>query len=196
MKLAHCTLENDQVRLEPLGHQHAEALIKVINDGELWKLFVTTVPSPEDIPTFIDRAMAEFERGESLAFATIDKASGQLAGSTRFMKIAHIHQRAEIGFTFLGEQWQRSFINTNAKYLMLSHAFECWGLNRVELLTDFLNTRSRRAIERLGAHQEGVLRSHMVMRDGRLRDSVIFSITRQDWPGVKQNLQHLLQQHV
>lgn len=127
--------------------------------------------------------------GEGLTFATIDKSSnGKIAGSTRFMKADLPNKRIEIGFTFLGKTWQRSRINTEAKLLMLSHAFETLNLNRVELLTDYLNSNSRRAILRLGAKEEGILRSHMVMPDGRVRDSVLYSITKNDWPGVKQNL--------
>jgi RimJ/RimL family protein N-acetyltransferase len=123
-----------------------------------------------------------------LAFATIDKASGRIAGSTRFRNIELPHRRVEIGFTFLARSFQRTHVNTEAKLLMLRHAFEVWGVNRVELLTDFLNDKSRAAIARIGAKQEGILRSHMVMRDGRIRDSVIFGITAGEWPEVRASL--------
>lgn len=163
-------------------------LREAIADGELWKLFVTLVPNPDEVDAFLSTAEREHERGETLAFATIDKATARVAGSTRFMRASLANRRIEIGFTFLGKTWQRTAINTEAKLLMLTHAFETLGLNRVEFLTDYLNFASRNAILRLGAKQEGILRSHMIMRDGRVRDSVLFSIVRSDWPGVEQHL--------
>jgi RimJ/RimL family protein N-acetyltransferase len=126
-----------------------------------------------------------FTAGRELAFAIIDRPSGRVAGRTRFRCFEAAHCRVEIGFTFLGRSWQRTHINTQAKYAMLEYAFERWGLNRVELLTDVLNTPSRNAIVRIGATEEGVLNAHMVMRDGRIRDSVIYGITVGDWPAVK-----------
>lgn len=185
-------LEGRSVRLEPLAMAHAAGLAGAVADGALWELPVTLVPRPDEIDQFIADAEAEHQRGEGLAFATIDRASGTVAGSTRFMKANVPHRRVEIGFTFLGASHQRTALNTEAKYLMLTHAFETLGMNRVELLTDRLNTRSRRAILRLGAQKEGVLRSHMVMRDGRIRDSVVYSITRAEWPEVKANLLRLM----
>lgn len=189
MRIEPVVLEGSHVRLEPLNVDHKEGLSRAISDGELWKLFVTIVPHPNDIDQFLSNAKNAHERGDGLAFATIDKsANGQVAGSTRFMKADLPNKRIEIGFTFLGKTWQRSRINTEAKLLMLAHAFESLGLNRVELLTDYLNDASRRAILRLGAKEEGILRNHMVMPDGRERDSVLYSIVKSDWPGVKQNL--------
>lgn len=183
------TLEGQRVRLEPLTQSaHAKGLADAIEDGALWTLPVTVVPHPQDLGMFFEDAEAAFRAGRELAFATIDKATGRIAGSTRFRCIETRHRRAEIGFTFLAQSWQRTHINTEAKYLMLRHAFEEWELNRVELLTDVLNMKSRNAIARIGATEEGVLRSHMVMRDGRIRDSVIFSITRSEWPAVKSRL--------
>jgi RimJ/RimL family protein N-acetyltransferase len=183
------TLEGERVRLEPLMQSaHAKGLADAIEDGALWTLPVTVVPHPRDVGVFFEDAEAAFRAGRELAFATIDKSTGRIAGSTRFRCIEMRHRRAEIGFTFLAQSWQRTHINTHAKYLMLEHAFEEWGLNRVELLTDVLNMTSRNAIARIGATEEGVLRSHMVMRDGRIRDSVIFSITRSEWPSVKNRL--------
>lgn len=182
------TLEGEHVRLEPLSRSHHAGLCRAIEDGELWTLHVTLVPHPRDVPQFIEQALAAQARGEELAFATIDRASGAVAGSTRFMKANLANKRVEIGFTFLAGSFQRTSINTEAKLLMLTHAFERLGLNRVEFLTDLLNTRSRAAIARLGASQEGVLRQHMVMRDGRVRDSVIFSITASEWPELKLRL--------
>jgi RimJ/RimL family protein N-acetyltransferase len=188
MPLAKATLEGRCVRLEPLEEAHRSGLCEAIADGELWKLFVTLVPHPDEIEQFLSDAEAEHRRGEGVTFATIDTASSRVVGSTRFMKANFPHKRIEIGFTFLGKSWQRTAINTEAKLLMLTHAFETLGLNRVELLTDYLNFDSRKAILRLGAREEGILRSHMVMRDGRVRDSVLYSIVADEWPGVRQNL--------
>ena len=186
------TLEGEWVRLEPIGPHHEAGLCRAIRDGELWTLFYTMVPHPDRVSAFIEDARRAHATGEGLSFATIDRRSGAVAGSTRFLHANLAYRRVEIGFTFLGASWQRTPINTEAKRLMLAHAFDTLGLNRVEFLTDFLNPTSRRAILRLGAKEEGVLRSHMVMGDGRVRDSVIYSITRPEWPGVAQHLDELL----
>ena len=186
-------LEGNHVRLEPLDECHKDGICRAISDGELWNIFVTIVPHPDDIDQFLANAKSANERGEGLTFATIDKRSnGQVAGSTRFMAANLPNKVVEIGFTFLGKSWQRSPINTEAKLLMLTHAFETLGMNRVELRTDYLNTASRQAILRLGAKEEGILRNHMVMADGRIRDTVVFSILKNEWPGVKQNLNYKL----
>ncbi|MBI3899674.1 MAG: GNAT family N-acetyltransferase [Gammaproteobacteria bacterium] len=192
MKIEKIVLEGETVRLEPLALRHAPGLAKAIADGELWKISVTVVPHPDDLSHFFDAAESAFINGRELAFAVIDKASDAIAGSTRFRCIECAHRRVEIGFTFLGKSWQRTHVNTEAKYLMLRHAFESWQCNRVELLTDVLNTSSRNAIVRIGAKEEGIVRSHMVMRDGRVRDSVMFSIVRSEWPVVKQALEQSL----
>lgn len=193
MSIEPVVLEGQHVRLEPLDTSHKEGLCQAISDGELWKIFVTLVPHPDDIDQFFYNAKSAQERGEGLAFATIDKSgNSQIAGSTRFMNANMPNKRVEIGFTFLGKTWQRSRLNTEAKLLMLTHAFETLGLNRVELMTDYLNTTSRQAILRLGAKEEGVLRNHSIMPDGRERDSVVFSIVKNEWPGVKQNLEYKL----
>jgi len=181
-------LQNAKVRLEPLAPSHLPGLAAAIEDGALWQLPVTVVPHPKDLPQFFDFAEAQFEAGLELAFATIDQASGKVVGSTRYRCFEPTHKRVEIGFTFISQSWQRSYINTEAKYLMLQHAFEDLNLNRVELLTDVLNTKSRAAIERLGAKAEGIVRSHMVMRDGRVRDSALYSIVASEWPAVKAKL--------
>lgn len=185
-------LKGKHVRLEPLSENHKGGLCRAISDGELWNLFVTLVPHVKDIDAFFSSALAAHQSGDGLTFATIDEATNEVAGSTRFMKANPPYKRVEIGFTFLGKSFQKTRINTEAKLLMLSHAFETLGLNRVELLTDYLNNTSRNAILRLGAKQEGVLRNHMVMPDGRIRDSVLFSIIANEWPGIKQNLEHKL----
>ena len=189
MSIEPVVLEGKYVRLEPLSDGHREGLCQAISDGELWNLFVTIVPHPDDIEQFLANAKKAQEMGDGLTFAMLDKsANHKVAGSTRFMKADFTNKRIEIGFTFLGKAWQKSRINTEAKLLMLSHAFEALELNRVELLTDYLNINSRQAILRLGAREEGILRSHMIMPDGRVRDSVLYSITKNEWPGVKQNL--------
>ncbi|MBI3248326.1 MAG: GNAT family N-acetyltransferase [Deltaproteobacteria bacterium] len=188
MKFSEVTLEGQFVRLEPLSTKHREELCAAVADGELWNLFVTLVPRPSQIDEFLRNACDDHERGEGLAFATTEINSNQVVGSTRFMKANLPNKRVEIGYTFLGKSWQKTRINTEAKYLMLEYAFESLGMNRVELLTDYLNSNSRRAILRLGAKEEGILRSHMVMPDGRIRDSVLYSIIRAEWPGVKQLL--------
>ncbi len=186
------TLEGQFVRLEPLSVKHRDPLCEAIADGELWKLHVTLVPHPDDIDEFLENAALAQSSGDGLVFATIDKKTGNVAGSTRFMHTDHENRRTEIGYTFLGKTWQRTSINTEAKLLMLTHAFETLGMNRVEFLTDYLNTVSRNAILRLGAKQEGILRNHMVMRGGRVRDSVVFSIIASEWPGIREHLIHKL----
>lgn len=194
MILQQVTLNGTYTRLEPLSEAHRNGLCEAISDGELWKLFVTLVPHKNDIEAFINNSYLSHQSGDGLTFATIDQLSGKVAGSTRYMKSNIQNKRIEIGFTFLGKSYQKTKINTEAKLLMLTHAFESLALNRVEFLTDYLNTMSRKAILRLGAKEEGLLRNHMVMPDGRVRDSVIFSIITNDWAGVKQHLNHKLSQ--
>ncbi|NNE66384.1 MAG: GNAT family N-acetyltransferase [Pyrinomonadaceae bacterium] len=184
-------LEGTDVRLEPLTRGHLPELCDAIRDGELWKLHVTSVPHPENIGKFFEQAEEVYTTGEGLPFATIEKVSGRVVGSTRFMHTDSFHNRTEIGYTFIGKSLQRTGINTEAKLLMLTHAFESLEMNRVEFLTDYFNSQSRKAIARLGAKQEGILRNHMIMRSGRIRDSVIFSIIRSEWPGVKEHLKEL-----
>lgn len=185
MNLEKAVLSGPRVRLEPLSEAHLPGLAQAIADGELWQIPVTFVPHARDLPQFFEDAESAFAAGKELAFAVMDAASSSVVGSTRFRCIEPAHHRAEIGFTFLAASWQRTYVNTEAKRLMLGHAFEAWGCNRVELLTDERNAKSRSAIARLGARQEGVLRQHMVMRDGHIRNSVIYSITALDWPQVK-----------
>lgn len=155
MQLDKIILEGDDVRLEPLAKHHCDQLIEAISDGELWNLFVTLVPKVEEVDVFLENAVAAHANGDGLAFATIDKASGRVVGSTRFMKANLPNKRIEIGFTFIAKSYQKTKINTEAKLLMLTHAFEIMHLNRVELITDYLNDSSRNAILRLGAKQEG-----------------------------------------
>jgi RimJ/RimL family protein N-acetyltransferase len=196
MLLEKVSLEGQYVRLEPLSEDHRDGLIEAICDGKLWEVFVTLVPQVAGIDTFIKAAITAHKNGEGLAFATIDKASGRVVGSTRFMKANLPNKRIEIGFTFIAKSYQKTVINTEVKLLMLTHAFEVMKLNRVEFITDYLNQASRNAILRLGAKEEGILRNHMVMPNGRVRDSVIFSITNHEWPGVKQNVTYKLSPRV
>jgi RimJ/RimL family protein N-acetyltransferase len=191
MNIEKTILQGSKVRLEPLTQEHLPNLAAAIEDGALWQLPVTVVPHPRDLTQFFDFAEAQYLAGKELAFATIDQATNTIVGSTRYRCIEAAHKRLEIGFTFIAESWQRSHINTEAKYLMLRHAFEPCGFNRVELLTDVLNSKSRAAIARLGAKEEGILRSHMIMRDGRIRDSVLFSVVAADWPEGKTKLEAL-----
>lgn len=189
MKMEKLALEGRRVRLEPLSETHLPGLARAIEDGRLWELPVTIVPHPRELAQFLGDAQAAHTAGRELAFATLDAASGQVLGSTRFRCFEAAHRRVEIGFTFLAAASQRTHVNTEAKYLMLRHAFETWGCNRVELLTDERNTRSREAILRVGAREEGVVRSHMVMRDGHIRNSVLYSLIRPEWPQARQALE-------
>lgn len=183
------TLEGSFVRLEPLSLHHRDGLFAAISDGELWNLYFTLVPHPKDIDAFFEQAKKNHALGDGLAFAIVEKSSAKVVGSTRYMKSNSENKRVEIGFTFLGQSWQKTRVNTEAKYLLLRYAFEELLLNRVELITDYLNSRSRNAIVRLGAKEEGILRSHMVMPNGRIRDSVLYSIVKYEWPGIKQHLE-------
>ena len=182
-------LRGKRVALEPLSAGHLPGLAAAITDGQLWSIPVTLVPHPDELPAFLNLAETRYAAQLERAFATVDLASGAVVGSTRFMVINRDHRRVEIGFTFIAQRWQRSYVNTEAKYLMLRHAFEEWGCNRVEFITDVLNTKSRQAILRLGAKEEGTLRSHMIMRDGRVRDSALYSVIQSEWPRVKSGLE-------
>lgn len=192
-RLEPVTLTGARVELQPLDElHHRDGLAAAIRDGELWTIKETFVPHPGALGGFFFDADLALQAGRELAFATVDLESGTIAGSTRFRMFEGAHRRVEIGFTFLSATAQRTYVNTEAKLLMLSHAFDVWRMNRVELLTDVLNARSRAAIARIGATQEGILRAHMVMPDGRIRDSVIFSITATEWPAVRGALEQRL----
>jgi RimJ/RimL family protein N-acetyltransferase len=182
-------LEGSHVRLEPLSESHHEALCVVGLDPELWKWIPIQVLDRDQMMRYIRAVLSDQEKGTSIPFATIDRASGQVVGATRFMNIDVPNKRVEIGSTWIGKNWQRSAINTEAKYLMMRYAFETLGCNRVELKTDSLNTQSRNAILRIGAKQEGIFRQHMVIWSGRLRDTVYFSVIAPEWPDVKTALE-------
>lgn len=180
------------IRLEPLGAEHAAGIADVGIDPDLWRITMTRLGSPADVDEYIAAAVRERAEGWSVPFATILQADGRVVGSTRFGAITPEFRRAEIGWTWVARPWQRSAVNTEAKYLMLRHAFEVWGLVRVEFKTDVLNTASRTAILRLGAKEEGVFRKHQLAPGHRWRDSVYFSIIDDDWPGVKARLEEKL----
>ena len=182
------TLEGDHVRLVPLTLGHLGALAEVGLDEDLWRLSPSPVSSREDMAAYIQTALDAQARGEALPFATVDRATEAVVGSTRFGNIALNHRRVEIGWTWIAVPWQRTAINTEAKLLMLRHAFNSLGCNRVELKTDALNTRSQNAMRRIGAKEEGTLRQHMVTASGRHRDTVYFSITADEWPDVENGL--------
>jgi RimJ/RimL family protein N-acetyltransferase len=183
------TLEGSHVQLQPLSESHNDALCEVGLDPELWKWIPIQVLDREQMLHYIRAALSDQAKGISLPFVTIDLASGKVVGSTRFLNIDLPNKRVEIGATWLAKPWQRSALNTEAKYLMMRHAFETLGCNRVEWKTDSLNTQSRNAILRLGAKQEGIFRQHMVTWSGRLRDTVYFSVIAPEWPEVKKNLE-------
>ncbi len=186
------TLEGEFVKLAPLKLNHLAELYEAANDESLWSLIPTVIRSKEDMLGYIETALGEFERKSSLPFVTIEKSSGTIIGSTRFGNIAPEHRRAEIGWTWINPKWQRTRINTEAKLLMLTHAFETWKCIRVELKTDVLNEKSRSAILRLGAKQEGIFRQHIITDAGRFRDTVYFSIIDSEWQTVKAGLQEKL----
>jgi N-acetyltransferase len=182
-------LEGQEVRLEPLGLGHLEDLCVVGLAPDLWRFIPTPVQDAGDMRAYIELALREQAAGVTLPFATIAKSAGRAVGCTRFGNIERQHLRAEIGWTWIGADWQRTRVNTEAKYLMLRHAFEVWKCNRVELKTDSLNHRSRNAILRIGAKEEGTFRNHMVVQGGRVRHTVYFSIIDSEWAGVKKSLE-------
>jgi RimJ/RimL family protein N-acetyltransferase len=191
---ASVTLEGSFVRLETLAPFHEPLLWSAAKDHleEIFRWIPHSMRNPEDFHLAIDKALAEQQRGESIVFATIERKSGRVIGSTRFMNIDRGNRRTEIGSTWIAPSWQRTAINTEAKYLMLRHAFEQCTCIRVELKTDALNQKSRNAILRIGAKEEGALRKHMVTWTGRVRDSVYFSILDTEWPDVKACLESRL----
>lgn len=188
------TLEGSVVRLEPVRREHAQLFWDVAkNDLEdIFRWIPYSMKTREDFEKLVEKAFAEQERGESVVFATVEHSSGKTVGSTRFMNIDRVNKRMEIGSTWIAPAWQRTAVNTEAKYLMLRHAFEVWGCIRVELKTDGLNQKSRNAILRIGAKEEGTLRRHLVTSTGRVRDTVYFSILDSEWPEAKARLESKL----
>ena len=192
MNLAPVTLEGARVRLEPLSLEHVGALAAIGLDPEIWRYTPSRVATRDDMLGFVETALDWQRAGTALPFATIDLESRRVVGSTRFANIVPEHRRAEIGWTWIARPWQRTHVNTEAKYLMLRHGFETLGFMRIELKTSTLNAKSRAAILRLGAVEEGTLRRHMLNADGTKRDSVYFSIIDEEWPAVKQRLEERL----
>jgi RimJ/RimL family protein N-acetyltransferase len=192
MHILPVTLEGTRVRLEPLTLDHLDDLAQVALDPELWRWTVADVHSRELLRDYLETAMRWQREGSALPFATVATRVGKAIGSTRYANIDRGNRRLEIGWTWLGRDWQRTACNTEAKYLMLGHAFEVLGCVRVEFKTDVLNAKSRAALERIGATQEGIFRQHMVCETGRLRDSVYYSIIDREWPEVKLRLERRL----
>jgi RimJ/RimL family protein N-acetyltransferase len=185
-------LEGSHVRLQPFSIEHHAALCAVGLEDGIWRWMPYIMQTPEDMKNYIEAALANRDKGTEFPFATTELATGRIIGSTRYMNIEMKHRRLEIGSTWIGKPWQRSAINTEAKYLMLRHAFEQLDCIRVELKTDALNERSRNAILRIGAKEEGILRRQLITPSGRVRDTVYFSILDSEWPGVKQRLEERL----
>jgi RimJ/RimL family protein N-acetyltransferase len=193
MKIRPVTLEGNYVRLEPLGLEHHAALCEVGLDQELWKITMTLIRTSDEMKQYILTALSEQREARSLPFAIIEKQSGKAIGSTRYGNIDVINKRVEIGWTWIARKWQRTAVNTETKYLLLTYAFETLGCIRVEFKTDSINSKSRNALLRIGAKEEGILRNHMIAPGGRLRHSVYFSIIDSEWPQAKKNLERKLQ---
>ncbi|MEO7454887.1 MAG: GNAT family protein [Gemmatimonadaceae bacterium] len=189
-------LEGNGIRLEPLGAEHADGLTGAASDGNLWELWYTSVPRPEEVAKYIAEALAGQEAGTMLPWVVRDIASGTIVGTTRYHDIVRNIDRVEIGWTWYGASRQRSHVNTTCKLLILTHSFETVGCKVVGLRTDNFNFRSQRAIEGIGAKKDGVIRHHLARRDGTVRDSVMFSILEQEWPDVKRHLALRLARHV
>jgi N-acetyltransferase len=182
-------LEGHGVRLEPLARSHAQDLAEAVRDGELWRLWFTAVPEPDKVDAYIQAALEGQHAGHMLPWAVRELSSGAIVGSTRYHDIVADIDRVEIGYTWYARRWQRSRVNTACKLLLLEYAFERVGCQVVGLRTDNFNFASQRAIERLGARKDGVLRHHQARRDGTVRDSVMYSILVTEWRDVKRHLQ-------
>jgi RimJ/RimL family protein N-acetyltransferase len=185
------TLSGPHAQLKPLSQDHCDGLIEAVEDGELWKLWYTSVPKPEEMTKEIDRRLGLQQAGSMLAFTVFD-ADAKIAGMTTYMNVDAANRRVEIGSTWYAKRVQRSALNTQCKLLLLTHAFETLDCIAVEFRTHFFNHQSRRGIERLGAKQDGILRSHMIAPNGTLRDTVVYSIIAGEWPTVKAHLNYQL----
>jgi N-acetyltransferase len=188
------TLEGSVVRLEPIRREHSDLFWKTAKDAldDIFRWIPYSMRTLDDFQLLVEKAFDEQERGESIVFATVERSSKRVIGSTRFMNIDRANRRVEIGSTWIAPAWQRTAVNTEAKYLMLRHAFEVWKCIRVELKTDASNQKSRDAILRIGAKEEGTLRRHVITWTGRVRDSVYFSILDTEWPEAKARLEAML----
>jgi N-acetyltransferase len=186
------TLPSASVRLEPMTADHVAGLEAAARDGELWNLRVTSVPAPGETAAYVEAALKGYADGHMLPFVVVDASSGRVIGSTRYHDIVPAVERLEIGYTWYGKSWQRTHVNTHCKLLLMTHAFETLGAQLVGWRTDNYNFASQRAIERLGARKDGVLRHHALRRDGTVRDTVMYSLAVGEWPEVKAHLQHQL----
>jgi len=194
MQVEPVTLEGRRVRLEPLSTGlHRQGLVQVMLDPELWRWTLAQIETEADLDRYLATALREQAEERSLPLVTIDRVSGRIAGSTRYGNIERTHRRVEIGWTTVGLEFQRSHVNTEAKYLMLRHAFESWGCVRVELKTNALNLKSRAAMLRIGCTEEGTLRRHAINEHGVIRDTVYFSILDHEWPAVKARLERMME---
>ncbi|EKR26831.1 acetyltransferase (GNAT) domain protein [Leptospira interrogans serovar Bataviae str. L1111] len=187
------SLIGNHVELHPLKMEHCEALTKTVLDGELWKLWFTLVPSPEAMKQWIEKALKEEKEKSSLPFIVQSKVNGKIIGSTRYMNIEKTDRRLEIGSTWYSKEFQKTFVNTESKFLLLEHAFENLDCIAVEFRTHKLNQNSRRAIERLGATLDGILRNHRTMPNGTLRDTAVYSIISNEWPTIRSHLKFKLE---
>ena len=186
------TLQRDPVRLAPLSLEHEAGLRAAAADGELWKLRVTSVPEPDATRAYIDTALQMKQAGSRMAFVVQDSRSGEVIGCSSYHDIVPAVRRLEIGYTWYAARCQRTAVNTSAKWLLMQHAFETLGAQVVGWRTDNFNHASQRAIERLGAHRDGVIRHHALRRDGTVRDTVMYSLLVGEWPEVKAQLEYLL----
>ena len=184
------TLKGQHVTLRPMTRDDGPALVEVASTDNLWNLFYASVAKLKNVDAFMDETFTDQAHGRVIPFAVL--AGGKVVGTTRYLRVSEKHRRLEIGGTFYATAVQRTGVNTEAKLLLLGHAFDVLGCQCVQIRTDALNLRSQAAIERLGAKRDGVLRGHQIMADGRLRDSVVYSILEREWPAVRQNLAYLL----
>lgn len=189
------TLRENGVRLEPLALAHEDGLRRAAADGQLWTLRVTSVPEPQDTRAYIETALAMCEQGSRFAFAVLDDATGRVLGTTSYHDILPAVRRVEIGYTWYAQGAQRTHVNTTCKLLMLRHAFDTLACHVVGWRTDNFNLASQRAIERLGARRDGVIRGHALRRDGTIRDTVMYSMRSGEWPEARAHLLYLLQHH-
>ncbi|MFJ7285682.1 GNAT family N-acetyltransferase [Pseudomonas sp. NPDC099000] len=189
------TLDGQRITLRALQPSDADALVNAARDGELWNLTVTVVPSPTTVDSYLKKALDGREAGTVLPFVIVLKETGEVIGSTRFWKIDRLNRKLEIGSSWISARWQKTFVNTEAKYLMLRYAFCVLDCVRVQFTTDENNQKSRNAILRLGAQQEGIVRHERIMPDGRKRNSVRFSIIDEEWPLVRENLEKKLTEY-
>lgn len=187
------TLTGRHATLEPLTAGHHDALVAAAAEDALWQLWYTTVPSPDTTAAYIETALEAQSRGAALPFVIRDNRDGSIIGTTRYMNVDAANRRVEIGSTWLAKRAQRTGINTECKLLLLTHAFEQLACIAVEFRTNWMNHQSRAAISRLGAKQDGVLRSHLIMADGSMRDTVVFSIIASEWPTVRRHLNYQLE---